>query len=182
MRNFVLLFLGLSLLACKSEIQKNEAAIQELANNWQTATNAVTELQNGLSGDMNAISTTAQTYILSEEAIGALKGDAATQYNEAISTYRNATNVAYTPVLNEINSFVSEWSTKTGDLTALTEGLKSGKYEGNVLDTITTLTEFATTGNEFATVMSEKRNELKAGADAAIEKLKMAFEATTPKK
>lgn len=182
MRNFVLLFLGLSLLACKSEIQKNEAAIQELANNWQTATNAVTELQNGLTGDMNAISAAAQTYILSEEAIGALKGDAATQYNEAIAAYRSATNDAYSPVLNEINAFVTEWTNKTTDLTGLTEGLKSGKYEGNVLETITTLTGFVTKGNEFATVMSEKRNELRAGADAAIEKLKMAFEATAPKK
>lgn len=182
MRNVLFLFLGLSLFACKSEIQKNEAAIQELATNWETATNSVTEVNNLLAEDMNGFAAAAQGFILNEEAVASLKGDAATQYNEAMSAFRGATSEAYTPLMNELSAFVTEWTAKTADLTALTEGLKSGKYEGNVVESIATLTGYVTKASEFSTSISAKRNELKANADAAIEKLKMAFEAVAPKK
>lgn len=182
MRNFILLILGLSFLACKSEIQKNEAAIQELATNWQNATISVTELQNNLTNDINGIAAAAQTFILSEEAIAALKGDVATQYNDALTAFRSATSEAYSPLLNEITLFVTEWTNKTADVTALTEGLKSSKYEGNVVENLAILSGYVTKASEFSSSMGEKRSELKANADSAIEKLKMAFEAVASNK
>ena len=182
MKNLVFLFLGLSLFACKSEIQKNQAAVEGLAASWQTATNSVTELNNALTGDMNEMATATKDLILAEDAVAALKGDAATNYTTALENYKAATSDNFAPILNELNGFVAEWTAKTADVTALTEGLKSGKYEGNVVEKIAELNGFVEKAGQLVGGLTEKRTALKADAATAVEKLKMAYEAVAPKK
>lgn len=182
MRNLLFLFLGLSLFACKSELQKNKATIETLATDWQAATNSVTELNQALTADLTEYSAAGKDFVLSEEAIAGLKGDAADQYNTALANFKLATNESYGAMLSELNKFVEDWTTKTGQLTALTDGLKSGKFDGDITATITSLTSELENANNLVASFNEKKGSLKTEANSATEKLRMAYEMVMPKK
>jgi len=182
MRNLLFLFLGLSLFACKSELQKNKAAIETLATDWQAATNSVTEINEVLTGDLTEFSAAGKDYILSDEAIAGLKGDGADEYNAVLSNYKVATNERYGTMIGELNNFVSDWVAKTAQLTALTEGLKSGKFDGNITESIASLTTDLANANNLVSAFTEKREALKTDANSATEKLKRAYEMVMPKK
>lgn len=182
MKNLLLFVLPLVLFSCKPGIDAHKAAIEELGTNWDAATAAVTGFSESLTKDVNGYAEAASTMILPEEAVAALKGDAATKYTEAITAYKAATSESYAPVQAELNDFVTMWTDKAAGVAALKDGLAAGKIEGDVTAQIAELSSLVTQGTEKVTAWTAKQAELKTAGDSALGMLTAAYEMVAPKK
>jgi len=181
MKKLFLLALPLFIFACKPSVEAHKAAIEELGTNWDKATNALTDLSNGLTKDMTGFTESASTFMLDSAATAALKGDAATKWKEAVTNFKSSTTDAFTPLQGEMGDFVKMWMENSAKVTALKDGLAAGKIEGDVPAQITELTGLVTQANDKITAWTAKKSELAAAANTAVESLKTAYAAATKK-
>ncbi|MBK9256896.1 MAG: hypothetical protein IPM42_15550 [Saprospiraceae bacterium] len=180
MKNLLLFVLPLFLFSCKSGVEQHRASIEELSTNWDAATTAVTGFAEGLTAEINSYNAVSQATTLTPEAVAALKGDAATNYSAAAQAFANAT-AGYGAIQAELNDFVAMWTEKSASVTALKDGLAAGKIEGDVAAQVAELSALVTKGTEGLATWQAKQAEVKAGADAAAEALKAAYDAAATK-
>ena len=182
MKKLLLLALPLFIFSCKPGVESHRKAIEELATNWDKVTNGLTELSNGLTKDMTGYTESASAFMLDDAAASALKGDAATKWQDAVKMFKSSTTEAYGPLQNELGEFVKMWTEKSANVTALKDGLAAGKIEGDVAAQIADLTSLVAQTNEKITAWTAKKAELGTAGTSAVESLKAAFEAIAPKK
>ncbi|MBK8627152.1 MAG: hypothetical protein IPN86_16780 [Saprospiraceae bacterium] len=182
MKKLLLFALPLFLFSCKPGVEAHKVAIEELGTSWDAATSAVTEFSNGITTDINGYTESASALMLDSVTTASLKGDVATKWAEATTAYKAATSDAYAPVQNELNEFVTMWTAKAGEVTALKDGLAAGKIEGDIPAKIADLSSLVTQANEKVAAWTAKKAELKTAADSALGMLKSVYEVVAPKK
>jgi hypothetical protein len=182
MKKLLLFALPLFLFSCKPGVEAHRVAIEELGTSWDSATNSVTEFSNSITSDMNSYTESATALMLDSVKTASLKGDVATKWAEATSAFKAATTDAYAPVQSELNEFVTMWTAKASEVTALKDGLAAGKIEGDVAAKIADLSSLVTQANEKVAAWTAKKAELKTAADSALGMLKSVYEMAAPKK
>lgn len=181
MKKLLLFALPLFLFACKSGIQTHKAAIEELSTNWDNTTNTLTELSNSVTKEMTSYTESASTYMLDETTVASLKGDVSTKWQEAVKSYKTSTSDAYAPLQSEMSNFINMWMEHSSKVTALKDGLTTGKYEGDPTVQIAELSELVTQANEKIAAWTAKKGELSTAANSAVESLKTAYATATAK-
>lgn len=182
MKKLLLIALPLFVFSCKPGVESHRGAIEELSTSWDSATAAVTEFSNSLTGDINGYTENATALMLDSVTSASLKGDVATKWAEATSAFKATTSDAYAPVQNELNDFITMWTAKAGEITALKDGLAAGKIEGDVAAKIADLSSLVTQANEKVAAWTAKKAELKTAADSALGMLKSVYDVAAPKK
>jgi hypothetical protein len=182
MKKLLLFALPLFLFSCKPGVEAHKVAIEELGTNWDSATKAVIGFSEGLTKDVNGYTESAAALALDSATTAGLKGDVATKWAETTSAVKAATSDAYAPVQNELNEFVTMWTAKSAEVTALKDGLAAGKIEGDVAAKIADLSGLVTQANEKVASWTAKQAELKTAADAALGMLKSVYDTVAPKK
>lgn len=181
MKKLLLFALPLFLFACKSGIQTHKAAIEELSTNWDNTTNTLTELSNSVTKEMTSYTESASSYMLDETTVASLKGDVSTKWQEAVKSYKTSTSDAYAPLQSEMSNFINMWMEHSSKVTALKDGLATGKYEGDPTVQIAELSELVTQANEKIAAWTAKKGELSTAANSAVESLKTAYATATAK-
>jgi hypothetical protein len=146
MKKLFFLALPLLLLSCKG-VEQYRAGIEELAGNWDSTTEALTEFSAMLSGDLSNYANSFAAMQPDETALATLKPE----QKEAFETSRDEVMTAlkaYPELQTTIKSFVDTWTERSGVLTTLKDGLAAGKIEGDVTAQLSDLSSLVTTANE----------------------------------
>ena len=139
MKNLFLLFVLTSLFSCKNNVDTYRAGIEELASNWNATTASVTEFGSSVQAAAAAQTEKVGSMVIDEAIFSKLAPEAQAQFAEAKAA-AEGTNSGYGSILSEVGSFVSDWTAKGAQVTALTDGLTSGKLEGDIATQISDLT------------------------------------------
>lgn len=182
MKKLLFLALPLFIFSCKPGVETHRAAIEGLSSDWDKITNILTDFSNGLTSDINGYTESANAYMLDEAATAALKGDAATKWQDAVKLFKASTSEAYAPIQNELSEFINLWTEKSANVTALKDGLAAGKIEGDVNAQITDLTSLIGQAKEKITSWEAKKGEISVAGMSAVENLKTVYESIATKK
>ncbi|MCZ2100306.1 MAG: hypothetical protein LC107_02065 [Chitinophagales bacterium] len=179
MKRILFLTYLLFLMACGSGVNSHKAAIHDLTTKWEKTTNALTDLSNALTQDMNLYTENALKYQLDDAVEDALDGDKAIKWQDAKRIFKMNTSDAYTPIQSELSSFINMWVENSAKIVSLNEGLEAGKLAADVNEQIADLTSLIAQANEKITEWNAKKIELNAAANTGLESLKTAYESLT---
>lgn len=180
MKKLILFLLPLLMIACKG-VEQHRAGVEELSGNWDAATKSITDFQAMVSADLTSYT----------KALAAMQPDDATRMKmkpEQVTAWeasqKSVTDAlgAYGPLQKTINDFVSTWSEKSAEVTALKDGLAAGKIEGDVNAKITELNGMIATANENLTAWKASYATIKGSVDAAMSRLRQGNSAVVPPK
>lgn len=170
MKNLFFFLLPLLLVACKG-VEQYRTGIEELSGNWDATTKAITDFQGMVSSDLTNYT----------QSLAAMQPDMAVKAKmkpEQVAawetTQKGVTDAlgAYAPMQKTMSDFVTTWSEKTAEVTALKDGLAAGKIEGDVGAKLTELNAMVTTANENLTAWKASYATVKGGVDASMNALK----------
>lgn len=174
MKKLLFLALPLLLFSCKG-VEQYKAGIDELAGNWDSTTTAVTDFSGMVSEDLTKYTQALAKFDdLADVNLNAEQTDAMEGAKMAVI---NALG-GYPPLQKNINEFVSTWTDKAAELTALKDGLAAGKIEGDVPAKISELSGLVDTANENLTSWKGTYDTLKGDVDesmAALTQLMASF-------
>ncbi len=163
----VLFFAAIALIfaACNSTA-KFKPMIEELSSKWESTTGMVGEFANAVTTEQSNWTGALSTLNVAPEAMA--KWDAATKgkFAEMKSAVDGSTS-GLGGISTELGAFMGEWKTKTAEVNKLTDGLKAGKLEGNVQETITSLTSSLSDATTKLDGWKTKFNEVKSMAATA---------------
>jgi chromosome segregation ATPase len=123
------------ILAACSNIAEFKPMIEELSAKWDSTTTGVTDFA-------NLVAAAAQTTPVAPEAMAKWNDQLKNQYTELQNAVA-AGDSGLAGITAEVDAFIAEWQTKSGEVTALTDGLAAGKLEDNVKEKIAELTAAA---------------------------------------
>jgi hypothetical protein len=166
MKKLLFFLLPLLVIACKG-VEQHRAGIEELSGNWDATTKSITDFQAMVSADMTNYT----------KALAAMQPDDATRMKMTpvqVTTWEASQKTvtdalgAYAPLQKTVNDFVATWSEKSAEVTALKDGLNSGKIEGDVNAKLTELNAMIATANENLTSWKAQYATIKGSVDAAM--------------
>jgi hypothetical protein len=131
------------ILAACSNIAEFKPMIEELSAKWDSTTTGVTDFANLVKTEQaNLAAAAAQTTPVAPEAMAKWNDQLKNQYTELQNAVA-AGDSGLAGITAEVDAFIAEWQTKSGEVTALTDGLAAGKLEDNVKEKIAELTAAA---------------------------------------
>jgi hypothetical protein len=167
------------LVACKG-VEQYRPGIEELSGSWDNTTKAITDFSVKVSNDMTAYTQAAASMPALDEATAKkLKPE----QTAAIQTAQKGVTDAlsqFAPLQQTINDFVTTWSAKSADVTALKDGLAAGKIDGDVAGKLTELNALVATGNENLKAWEASYATIKSNVESALSGLKSAMAAVMP--
>lgn len=166
MKKLFLFALPLLLISCKG-VEQYRAGIEELSGNWDNTTKAVTDFSGMVSSDLTNYTKALAGVQLDEMTAKKLKPEQTTAWNAAQKAVTDALG-AYAPLQQNIGDFVKTWSEKSADLTALKDGLKAGKIDGDVTSKLAELGGLVTSANDNLTAWTGSYGTVKGGVDTAM--------------
>jgi hypothetical protein len=179
MKKLFFLALPLLLVSCKG-VEQYRAGIEELAGNWDSTTEAITQFSGMLSTDLSSYTNSFAAMQPDEAALASLKPE----QKEAIETSRNAVVEAlkaYPTLQTSVKEFVNTWTEKSGVLTSLKDGLAAGKIEGDVTSQLSDLSSLVTTANENLDSWKGSHETIQATLQNAMSKFSEAMASLSPK-
>lgn len=154
------------LFACKG-VEQHRGNIEQLSANWDNTTKAVTDFQAMVSADLTNY-TKALAAVQPDEASRAkMKPEQVIAWEASQKTVTDALG-AYAPLQQTINDFVATWSAKSAEVTALKDGLQSGKIEGDVDAKIAELNAMIATANENLNAWKASYSTVRGSVDASF--------------
>ncbi len=170
MKNLFFFLLPLLLVACKG-VEQYRTGIEELSGNWDTTTKAVTDFQGMVSSDLTNYTQTLAAMQPDDAMKAKMKPEQVTAFETAQKGVTDALG-AYAPMQKTMSDFITTWSEKTAEVTALKDGLAAGKIEGDAGAKLTELNAMVTTANENLTAWQASYATVKGGVDASVNALK----------
>jgi len=164
------------LVACKG-VEQYRAGIEELSGNWDTTTKAITDFAGMVSSDMTNYTQAAASMPMIDEATAKKMKPEQMAAIEAAKTGVTQALSAYAPIQQTINDFVTSWSAKAADVTALKDGLAAGKIDGDVAGKLTELGAMVTSGTENLKAWEASYATVKGGVESAMAAVKQAMSA-----
>ena len=157
-------------MSCGSEIAKHKDAITDLASKWEGTTSAITEFSKKVSTEQSGIMNLVNSMEIAPDAMKGWNEEVTSQYNGIKASAQNNLK-GLTAISSEMDGFISGWKEKGKLMSSLKDGLASGKFEGDIAGTITSLT---TAANEATAKMGSWKEKL-AGIQSAAAKAKQLF-------
>ena len=165
---FSILSVSIILASCGGNVSKFKPIIEEVSSKWDTTTSAVTEFSTMVKNEQATVLNLSNNLQIDPTTMQ--KWDEATtaKFNNIKAMVQSNSN-ELTSISTEVDSFVSSWIEKSKDLTALKEGLVSGKLEGDVQGKINALTVATTDAASKLNTWQEQFGKIKATvADISI--------------
>ena len=166
MKNLFLFLLPLLILSCKSNVETHRASIEELSGNWDNTTKEITDFQTMVSTDLTSYTQKLAAMQPDEATMATMTPEKVTAWETAQKGVTDALG-AYAPLQQTVNDFVTEWTAKSAEVTALKDGLASGKLEGDVDAKVAELNAMVATANENLTAWKASYSTVKGQVDAA---------------
>jgi hypothetical protein len=143
MKNAFAFFLPMAfLLAACSNVDTHRAAIESLNSEWENTTGSVMAFANSLQQEQLQFNQTLSSVLPGEEAIAKVNDDERNKLLDAFNSLQGSGD-QFGAISNELNTFVSEWSEKAAEVTALTDGLAAGNLPKDVVTQISALSAYA---------------------------------------
>ncbi len=163
----VLAFASIALIfaACNS-VAKFKPQIEELAKTWDSTTSQVTEFATSVKTEQSNWANAATTMTVAPEAMAKWDDAAKAKYAEIQAAAQGSTT-GIAGIASEVDGFVSTWTEKSNTMKALTDGLATGKIEGDVTAQIADLTAATTDASSKLASWKTKFDEVKAAAEKA---------------
>lgn len=168
------------LVACKG-VEQYRAPIEEVSANWDTTTKAITDFSATVTADMTSYTQAVANMKMDEAAAKKMKPEQVAAITAAQTEVTNALG-AYAPLQQTINDFVATWTEKSKEVTALKDGLATGKVEGDVNAKVADLNAMIATANENLKAWQASYSTVKAGVESAMQSLNAAMTGTAPVK
>lgn len=177
MKKLLFFLLPLLVFACKG-VEQHRAGIEELSTNWDNTTTAITDFQAQVSSDLTNY-TKALAAVQPDEASRAkMTPEQVTVWEASQKTVTDALG-AYAPLQKTVNDFAATWSEKSAEVTALKDGLASGKIEGDVDAKLAELNAMIATANENLTAWKASYATIKGSVDSAFAGLRQGTSTPT---
>ena len=178
MKKLFFFLIPLLVFACKG-VEQHRAGIEELSANWDSTTKAITDFQAMVSADMTSYTKALAAMQPDDATRMKMKPEQVTVWEASQKTVTDALG-AYGPLQKTINDFVSTWSEKSAEVTALKDGLTAGKIEGDVNAKITELNGMIAQANENLTAWKAQYATIKGQVDASMAGLQQGNSAVVP--
>jgi hypothetical protein len=179
MKKLFFLALPLLLVSCKG-VEQYRAGIEELAGNWDSTTEALTQFSGMLSTDLSSYTNSFAAMQPDEAAMASLNPE----QKAAIETSRDGVVEAlkaYPTLQTSIKDFVNTWTEKSAVLTSLKDGLAAGKIEGDVTAQLSDLSTMVTTATENLDSWKGSHETIQATLRNALGKFSEAMAVVDPK-
>lgn len=148
----------LTILSCQNNIDQYRVGIEELSSKWDLTATSVNNLSEMLTTESNAFTSMMSNMNVEDETLSKLSTEEQAKIKAAKQSY-TAAGSGFGEMKTTLEAFTTEWTTKAAEVTALKEGLTSGKLEGDVAAKLADLTTFIT---DTDTKVSEWTQKLEA--------------------
>jgi hypothetical protein len=169
MKKLFLLALPFLFVACKGT-EQYRAGVEELSGKWDATTTSVSDFAAMVSTDLTNFTQAASAIQVDPAVAAKLNADQKTAL-EAAQTQVTTALSAYGPLQQSINDYVTTWSAKSAEVTALKDGLAAGKLEGDVAAKLTELNAEVEAANENVKAWTASYATVKAGVESALANL-----------
>lgn len=170
MKQLILFILPVLMISCKG-VEQHRANIEELSADWETTTKEITDFQAQVSNDFTQYNQALAALHPDDATRAAMTPDQVTAWEASQKPATDALN-AIPPFQKKINDFMTTWSEKSEEVTALKDGLASGKLEGDVDARIADLRAMISTANENLTSWKAEYATIKGNVDSAFSGLR----------
>lgn len=177
MKQLILFILPVLMIACKG-VEQHRANIEELSADWETTTKEITDFQAQVSNDFTQYNQALAAIHPDDATRAAMTPDQVTAWEASQKPATDALN-AYPPFQKKISDFMTTWTEKSEEVTALKDGLASGKIEGDVDARIADLRAMITTANENLTSWKAEYATIKGNVDSAFSGLRQGTMGTS---
>lgn len=152
---------ALTIVACKN-VEQYKAGIEELGTKWDGATGAFGEFSSMVEGENTTFASMGDSLTIDSTVFAKLKPADQTKITDAKNAVVSS-GAGYASLMTELSAFGTSWTEKSADMTALKDGLMSGKLDGDVSAKIAELTTFATEGETKLNALKETFKTTKEG-------------------
>lgn len=180
MKKLFLFLLPVLMVSCKS-VEQYRAGIEELSGNWDTTTKAVTDFAAQVSNERTAFTTALAGVSLDEMVAKKLTAEQKSAFETAQMGVVDAIK-AYEPFQQSIGDFTKTWTEKSAEVTALKDGLASGKLEGDVAAKLADLNSTVTTATENLKTWQTTYATVKGSVETAMGNLNQVVASLTMQK
>ncbi len=157
------------LFSCKGA-EQHKAAIEELAGQWDSTTQVVTNFAGTVSTDLTNYTQALAGTTLDEATAKKLKPEQLEAFGNAQKAVTDALG-AYPAFQQTINDFVTTWTEKSAVLTELKDGLAAGKLPADATTKIADLQGMVTTAQDNLKNWQDSYGAIKGGVDSAMGQL-----------
>ncbi len=167
MKNILFFALGLLVFASCDSVAKHKPAIDALVSSWDAATAQATDFQSNLQTAASGFNQAFSAIGYDEQKFSKLKPDAQAQITAAKEGAMSLGN-AFNSINGDLSTFLTDWTAKSAEVTALTDGLAAGKIEGDVLAKIAGLTSYISEGEAKLAGFGDLLAAAKTGAETSL--------------
>lgn len=180
MKNTLFFLFIISLIACNS-IEQYRTGIEELGTKWDTTTQSINDLVASVQAEASNHANAIAGIQIDEKAFGKLKADDQAAITSSKESAMSA-GAGFESLLTELNTVISEMTEKTAALTALKDGLASGKIEGDVAAQLAELSSFVDNVQGKLGGWADTFNTVKSASAAGTETLNSTIASLLAKK
>lgn len=177
MKKLFLFLLPVLMVSCKS-VEQYRAGIEELSGNWDTTTKAVTDFAAQVSNERTAFTTALASVKLDDMVAKKLTPEQKTSFETAQLAVADAIK-AYEPFQQTVSDFTKTWTEKSAEVTALKDGLASGKLEGDVAAKLADLNATVNAATENLKNWQATYATVKSGVESAMGNLNQVMTSFT---
>ncbi len=167
---FAILTPVLFLTACNN-VEQFRAPIEALTAEWEKATTEVTELGGMIGAAQTSLASLKDSMMVDPAKASKMKPEAKASM-DSLTTAFTAQLDGINGMASEVATFATSWQEMSTKLTALKDGLTSGKLEGDVMAQITELTNAASDATTKVGEWKSKLDDAKTAAMAAYDMCK----------
>lgn len=175
-RLFLLALPVLFILACKPEIETHRTEIKSLIDDWSHSTKELTDMSNMVTEFTESSSQYLVRFSLDSEKAKVLDPNIVVEYKESIDEYSLQTSEGFGSLQNEMSEFNKMWIENSEKIKQLEQGLESGKFNGNVAETIKDLTGLVEQSKEKVQSWEKTANEIREKTKPIIVRAREIFE------
>ncbi len=166
MRKLILLTMVAAVLASCSNVGKYKEAIESLSSDWDSTTSQVTAVVDQITQVQGQAKAALEGMNPSEKALSMMTEEQTGKLDMLKQTLQSQIG-DLGALAQQAFEFVTKWQEEGNKLTALKDGLASGKLPDDVQATIDSLKGLVGTAGENVTAWTEKANAAKQAVDSA---------------
>lgn len=166
MKNLLVIFSSLLVIAACSNVDQFRAPIEALTSDWEKATTSVTEVGSMIGAAQSSLMSLKDSLVVDPSK--KMSAEATASMDSLKNAFTSQVD-GLSGLASEVTTFATSWEEMSGKLAALKDGLAAGKLEGDVMAQLDELKNAAMDAGTKVEAWTTKLNESKAAAMAAYE-------------
>lgn len=141
MKGLFFVFVVLTFVSCQNNIEQYRTGIEELGSKWDSISTSVNSFAEKLNMENNNFTAMVSSMNTEDAMFAKLSEEEQAKITTAKASITNA-GAGFGEMVKTVETFTTEWTTKAAEVTALKDGLTSGKLEGDVAAKLTELNTY----------------------------------------